>query len=50
MLTLCPQVLAEVLPHQAGRVVYHYDPTGRLGIVLYGDASAHYHYHQDTGG
>ncbi|XP_066954350.1 teneurin-m-like isoform X2 [Macrobrachium rosenbergii] len=43
------RILAEVAPHQASRVVYHYDHTGRLHLQIYGDGSIEYGYHPETG-
>ncbi|XP_069951086.1 teneurin-m-like isoform X3 [Cherax quadricarinatus] len=41
--------LAEILPHQASRVIYHYDGSGRLHQQLFGDGSVEYGYHAETG-
>ncbi|XP_042205374.1 teneurin-m-like isoform X2 [Homarus americanus] len=41
--------LAEILPHQANRVIYHYDESGRLHLQLFGDGSVEYGYHVETG-
>ncbi|KAK3862550.1 hypothetical protein Pcinc_031597 [Petrolisthes cinctipes] len=43
------RVLAEVLPHQSSRVIYHYDDNGRLHLQLFGDGSVEYGYHPETG-
>ncbi|KAJ8984541.1 hypothetical protein NQ317_006827 [Molorchus minor] len=39
------QILAKIYPHQAGRVSYVYDDTGRLETSLAGMSSTHYVYH-----
>ncbi|KAA0190905.1 Tenascin major-like isoform X1 [Hyalella azteca] len=43
------RLLAEVLPLQAGRVVYNYDEAGRLQFQIYGDGSTEYGYQPETG-
>ena len=43
------KILAEVSPHQASRVIYHYDHTGRLHLQIYGEGSIEYSYHPETG-
>jgi RHS repeat-associated protein len=43
------QILAKVYPHQAGKVVYVYDDTGKLENVLAGLSSTQYTYQDSTG-
>nr|XP_027219710.1 LOW QUALITY PROTEIN: teneurin-m-like [Penaeus vannamei] len=43
------KILAEVLPHQASRVIYHHDNTGRMHLQIFGDGSVEYGYHPETG-
>ncbi|XP_050695509.1 teneurin-m-like isoform X5 [Eriocheir sinensis] len=43
------RILAEVMPHQSSRVVYHYDDNGRLHVQLFGDGSVEFGYHPETG-
>lgn len=43
------RILAEVMPHQSSRVVYHYDDNGRLHVELFGDGSVEFGYHTETG-
>ncbi|KAF4528732.1 hypothetical protein B566_EDAN008998 [Ephemera danica] len=43
------QILAKVYPHQAGKVVYVYDDTGKLENILAGLSSTQYTYQESTG-
>ncbi|CAL4063225.1 unnamed protein product [Meganyctiphanes norvegica] len=43
------KVLAEVYPHEACRLVYHYDTDGRLQSMLFGEGSVEYGYQPETG-
>ncbi|XP_045128078.1 teneurin-m-like isoform X4 [Portunus trituberculatus] len=42
-------ILAEVLPHQSSRIIYHYDDNGRLHVQLFGDGIVEFGYHPETG-
>ena len=43
------KLLAQVLPQQAGRVVYKYDDAGRLQHQIFGHGSIEYGYYTETG-
>ncbi|XP_059482465.1 teneurin-m isoform X2 [Neocloeon triangulifer] len=43
------QILAKIYPHQAGKVVYAYDDTGKLENILAGLSSTQYAYQDTTG-
>ena len=42
-------ILAKIYPHQAGKVVYVYDDTGKLENILAGLSSTQYAYQESTG-
>ncbi|KAL7013311.1 hypothetical protein ACKWTF_015326 [Chironomus riparius] len=42
-------LLAKILPHQSGKIVYVYDLNGRLETILAGLSQTHYTYQEGTG-
>ncbi|XP_026326589.1 teneurin-m isoform X4 [Hyposmocoma kahamanoa] len=41
-------ILAKIFPHQSGKILYVYDSTGKLEMILAGASSIRYVYHENT--
>ncbi|CAB3228851.1 unnamed protein product [Arctia plantaginis] len=41
-------ILSKIFPHQSGKIVYVYDNSGKLEMILAGASSVRYNYHENT--